>query len=71
MALTMGALMRAVGLLIGTGIIFTIAGFIIFRATANEESSELKSAGYFLILAGPGMIILGFVLYVMGINGGV
>jgi hypothetical protein len=67
----MGTLLRAVGILIGTGILFTIAGFIIFRATANEESSELKSTGYFLVLAGPGMIILGFILYVLGINGGV
>lgn len=71
MVMTMDALMRAVEIIIGTGFIFLVAGFFVFRATANEESSELKSAGYFLILAGPGMIILGLVLYVMGINGGI
>jgi len=71
MAMTMDALMRAVEIIVGTGFIFAVAGFLIFRATANEESSEMKSAGYFLMLAGPGMIILGLVLYVMGVNGGI
>lgn len=72
MALTMDAAMQAVGILIGTGVLFTIAGAIIFRATSMDESgSELKSAGYFMILAGPGMFILGLIIYVMAINGGV
>ena len=72
MALTMETAIRAVEILVGTGLLFTIAGAIIYRATAMDESeSELKSAGYFLILAGPGMLILGLVLYVMAINGGI
>jgi hypothetical protein len=72
MALTMATAMQAVGILMGTGLIFTIVGAVIYRATANDESgSELKAAGYFLILAGPGMLILGLVLYVMAINGGI